>query len=814
MTTLNLNDNALSALPAGIFDGLGAVTELYLINNNLPAGSLPDRVFEPLTGVTTLDLRGNPGFESFLPLADAGADLVLDAGETATLGGPGGGPWGTNAGHRWVEVDADGNEVADAARAEGLAAADVARPGFTAPALAEERVLRYRFTVQGRGWAYNRPAVGYRASDTVAVTVRAAPAVTAVALTSAPRADATYRAGERIEVSVTFAAPVTVTGTPRIQIRLDSGGVQVPYARQAGPAVLVFSYLVTSGAMDADGVEVDADAIVLSGGTIAGAHGVAAMLGHDAVAADAAHKVDGSTPALTGGVCERTPQVRDALVAHAQGRDAAVTDCSKVTETHLAAVRLLNLEDPAMTSLKAGDFEGLTGVETLTLQGNALTALPAGIFDDLGMVMELGLNHNALAEGSLPDGVFETLTRLHTLYLGNNPGSASFVPRADAGADLVLHPGETATLGGPGTGRDPWGTNADYAWVEVDAEGNEVALANRTAGLAAADVASPVFTAPALAEERVLRYRFTVIGEGAATSGTVNRFRASDTVTLTVRATPLVTGVALTSAPQAGGRYRRGERIEVSVTFSQPVTVSGPLAMTPTIGLEVGTAVRRAAYFTRAAPNVLVFGYTVTREDMAADGIAVPENGIALEGATITGSRGTAALLGHGALAADTAHKVDGGQAGRTGGVCGRTEQVRDALVAKAKARAPSVIDCSQVNGSRLARMTGTLQLGNKEIAALKPGDFGGLGGLEVVVLSGNALGALPERVLEPLTGLTALDLSLNPGSASFLPRADAGADVTVSAGATVTLGGAGHGPGSVGDECRLPVGRGRRRRQ
>ena len=536
------------------------------------------------------------------------------------------------------------------------------------------------------------------------------------------------------------------------------------------------------------------------------------MLGHAAVAADAAHMVDGSTPALTGGVCERTPQVRDALVAKAQGRDAAVTDCSKVTETHLAAVRLLNLEDPAMTSLKAGDFEGLTGVETLTLQGNALTALPAGIFDDLGMVMELGLNHNALAEGSLPNRVFETLTRLHTLYLGNNPGSASFVPRADAGEDLVLHPGETATLGGPGTGRDPWGTNADYAWVEVDAEGNEVAATERMAGLSAANVASPVFTAPALAEERVLRYRFTVIGKGAA--GTVNRFRATDTVTVTVRATPLVTGVALTSAPQAGGRYRRGERIEVSVTFSQPVTVSGPLAMTPTIGLEVGTAVRRAGYFTRAAPNVLVFGYTAIREDMAADGIAVPENGILLEGGTITGSRGTAALLGHDALAADTAHRVDGRQAGRTGGVCGRTEQVRDALVAKARARAPSVIDCSQVNGSRLAAMTGTLQLGNKEIAALKPGDFGGLGGLEVVVLSGNALGALPERVLEPLTGLTALDLSRNPGSAGFLPRADAGADLTVSAGGTVTLGGPGTGRDSVGDECRLPMGRGRRRRQ
>ena len=782
MTDLYLGGNALSALPAGIFDGLVALINLYLLNNNLPAGSLPDRVFEPLTGMTTLDLRHNPGFASFLPLADAGADLVLDAGETATLGGPGVGLWGTNAGHRWVEVDADGNEVAE--RTEGLAATDVARPVFMAPALAEERVLHYRLRVQGRGWSF-RPSGGYDVFDTVTVTVRAAPAVTSVALTSAPRADATYRAGERIEVSVTFSAPVTVTGKPRIRLNVGVNKVQVPYARHAGPALLVFGYTVVADDMDTDGVEVPADAIVVTGATIAGAHGAAAMLGHAAVAADAAHMVDGRTEALTGGVCERTPQVREALVTKAQNRDATVTDCSDVDATHLAAVNTLSLEDPGLTALKAGDFAGLSGVLTLFLINNtALTALPAGIFDGLGSVVRLELTGSALAEGGLPDGVFEDLTRLSALELGGNPGSASFVPRADAGEDLVLRPGETATLGGPGTDGGPWGTNVDYAWVATA----------HAEGLSATDVASPEFTAPVLAEDQVAHYRLTVIGRGAATTGTANHHSAQDTVTVTVRATPLVTAVALTSAPQSGGRYRRGERIEVSVTFSQPVTVSGKPAMTPTIGLEVGTAVRRAGYFTRAAPNVLVFGYTAIREDVAADGIAVPENGIALEGATITGSRGTAALLGHGALAADTAHRVDGGQAGRTGGVCGRTEQVRDALVAKAKARAPSVIDCSQVTESRLAAMTGTLQLGNMEIAALKSGDFGGLGGLEVVVLSGNALGALPERVLEPLTGLTALDLSRNPGSAGFLPRADAGADLTVSAGATVTLGGPGTG--------------------
>ena len=131
--------------------------------------------------------------------------------------------------------------------------------------------------------------------------------------------------------------------------------------------------------------------------------------------------------------------------------------------------------------------------------------------------------------------------------------------------------------------------------------------------------------------------------------------------------------------------------------------------------------------------------------------------------------------------------------------ILSETVTVRLTMREDVKASALSVIDCSQVGASRLAAMTGTLQLGNRGIAALKPGDFGGLGGLTVVVLSGNALGALPERVLEPLTGLTALDLSRNPGSAGFLPRADAGADHTVSAGKTVTLGGPGTGRGPWG---------------
>ena len=107
----------------------------------------------------------------------------------------------------------------------------------------------------------------------------------------------------------------------------------------------------------------------------------------------------------------------------------------------------------------------------------------------------LNLTDNALGAGSLEDGVFEPLTGLVELHLSANPGSASFVPKADAGEDLVLRAGKSAMLGGPGTGGGPWGTNVEYAWVEVDAQGNPVADADRAEGLLATDVASPNFTA-------------------------------------------------------------------------------------------------------------------------------------------------------------------------------------------------------------------------------------------------------------------------------------------------------------------------------
>ena len=500
---------------------------------------------------------------------------------------------------------------------------------------------------------------------------------------------------------MTFSAPVTVAGppamTPTIGLEVGTAVRRAEYFTRSAPNVLVFGYTVTREDMADDGIAVPADGIALEGGTITGSRGTAALLGHDALAADIAHKVNGGQAGRTGGVCGRTEQVRDALVAKAKARAPFVIDCSQVNGSRLARMTgTLQLGNMDIAALKPGDFEGLGGLTVVVLSGNAL--------------------------GALPERVLEPLTGLTALDLSLNPGSASFLPRADAGADVAVSAGGTVTLGGPGTGRDPWGTNVDYRWVEVDADGNEVVAAERTEGLSGETAREAGFTAPALTEERVLRYRLAVQGRGH--NGT-DAYSAADTVTVTVRAAPTVTAVALTSLPQNKDEgYRAGERIEVGVTFSAPVTVTG----VPRIGLEVGSETRQAFFVSNAGPAVLLFSYAVAVDEMDDNGIAVPANGLRLAGGTIFDGYDAPAFLDHDAVAADAAHKVDGSAVVLTGGVCERTPQVRDALVAEVgQANDPAVEDCSEVTTTdALAGITGALQLDGQGIAALKPGDFAG----------------------------------------------------------------------------------------
>ncbi len=127
------------------------------------------------------------------------------------------------------------------------------------------------------------------------------PTVSKIEVSSDPGTDRTYASGDEIRVTATFSETVEVTGTPQLTLELGGGQRTGTYEGGSGTAALVFGYTVAAGESDTDGMGVETDS--LSGGTIRDGAGHNAVLDHQAVAANASHKVDGVRPRLaaTGG---------------------------------------------------------------------------------------------------------------------------------------------------------------------------------------------------------------------------------------------------------------------------------------------------------------------------------------------------------------------------------------------------------------------------------------------------------------------------------------------------------------------------------
>ena len=110
---------------------------------------------------------------------------------------------------------------------------------------------------------------------------------------------------------------------------------------------------------------------------------------------------------------------------------------------------------------------------------------------------------------------------------------------------------------------------------------------------------------------------------------------------------PSVTIVRINSTPASGGNYVTGENIDVYVTFSGNVRVTG----TPQLALTIGTNTRQAAInggHGGAIGRTLAFRYTVVSADFDGDGISVAAGALGLNGGSISTVEGQDARLGLG----------------------------------------------------------------------------------------------------------------------------------------------------------------------
>ena len=335
----------------------------------------------------------------------------------------------------------------------------------------------------------------------------------------------------------------------------------------------------------------------------------------------------------TDGVCGRTEQVRDAIVAAVSG----ATDCATVTAEQLGQIGTLSLFADGIAALQADDFAGLTGLTDLSLAYNSLQALPPGVFDGLTRLETLWLNNNLLQQ--LPAGVFAGLTTLSDLRLQGNAGYP-FGPTASAGVSRTVDAGSTVALAGSG-GDDPWGREVTFAWTQTDSSGVSVTIDG-------ADTLTPTFTAPAEAAEIRLKFTLTVAAVnpgGTAPSGTVSTAdTAQDTVQIRVLAAPPVSASFVTTSSKAteGGSPAR---LTIRLNAIPRRTVTIPLTATPAGGADTGDYL---------APTSVTFGYvdreriltiTAIDDDVDDDGESVVLGfGESLPGAVSVGTHATATV--------------------------------------------------------------------------------------------------------------------------------------------------------------------------
>ena len=200
--------------------------------------------------------------------------------------------------YQWVRVDADGmSNPAD------ITDATAATYTLTAADAGKRIKVQVSFTDELSG-VEERTSAAYPSSGTVTTAASTtAPALLSVTVTSTPRKESdTYGAREHIEFSMTFDAPVTVTGAPTFAFDLGGASTATYYAG-SGTTTLRFSHAVTGGSSgdeDTNGIAWAENAIALNGGTIAGTdNAAAAVLTHAAQSNLAAHKVDGRTTPVT-----------------------------------------------------------------------------------------------------------------------------------------------------------------------------------------------------------------------------------------------------------------------------------------------------------------------------------------------------------------------------------------------------------------------------------------------------------------------------------------------------------------------------------
>ena len=488
-----------------------------------------------------------------------------------------------------------------------------------------------------------------------------APTVSSIAITSSAQ---TYGVGDKIQATVTFSENVSVNtegGIPQLTLNIGGSGKNAAYKSGDGSKTIIFEYTVAAGANDTDGISIDANKLVLNGGTIKDGTSNDATLTHAALATQASHIVDTTGPTVaTGGISfTSTPKVLNTYAA-GDTVQATVTFSEIVTVT---GTPQLTIQIGAFP--EAADYKSGSGTKSLVFE----TTVLSGHEDTNGIqVLE---NKLALNGGTIKDGADNAATLTHVasiIFSGHKvDGQSPMIPPNSV--QLQTNPIKNSTY-------------KKGEKIKVSVTFNDNVFVTGTPTLALNIGTKKQKASYTLGSgSTILFFEYTVaegdkdtdgisIQNNALKGGTITDNVGNPAlVVLTALATQatdkvdgvspkvVANGIAITTQPAVGDTYKAGEDIQLTVTFDDTVTVVG----TPKLPVEMGGADTDVNYLSGSGTKVLIFQHTVAAGEEDTDGIGVESNKLKLgsETVTIKDNIGNDAILTHVALVTQVNHKVD-----------------------------------------------------------------------------------------------------------------------------------------------------------
>ncbi len=451
-------------------------------------------------------------------------------------------------------------------------------------------------------------------------------------------ANGTYGVGASINVSVTFSKAVNVTGTPLIA--LNSGGT-ASYASGTGSATLSFTYSVGAGQNSSHLDYTSSTALTPNGGTIADLSATPATLTLPAPGAA------GSLSANTNIVIDTTPPTVTNVTSSTANGTYGVGASINVSVTFSKAVNVTGT--PLLALNSGGTASYASGSSSATL--SFTYSVGAGQNSS-------HLDYTSTSALTLNGGTVKDSSAMAAVLTLPAPGAAGSL---GANKSIVINtPAPTVTNVTSSTANGTYGVGASIN-VSVTFSGTvnvtgTPLLALNSGGMASyatgSGSATLSFTYTVGGGQNSSHLDYTSTGALTLNGGTITD-SSSTAATLTLPApgaagslganksividTTAPTVVNVTSST-ANGTYGVAANINVSVTFSKAVNVTG----IPLIALNSGGT---ASYVSGSGTATLAFNYPVmagqnsSHLDYTSSGALTPNGG------TITGAGATPATL-------------------------------------------------------------------------------------------------------------------------------------------------------------------------